>query len=178
MGTIPTIAAFAASGIVTSTYLNTIKAASDFWALTPRCYTYQATAQTLTTSTWTTINLDAEVYDIVQSGDSPSHDNITNNSRVVVRTTGKYEISGQVATVFNATGYRMARIQSNSLGILVESHQGAVPTVSTSVPLPPIDVALTAGDYLYIEGYQTSGGNLNTLGGQSNTFLRMKLTGA
>ena len=178
MGTIPTFPSKAASDVLTAANWNAAKAANDFWALTPRCYAYQSTLQSPAISTWTLISLNSEVYDIVQSGDTPSHDLTTNNGRIYCRTTGKYEISGQVAFVANATGYRMARIQSSTAGILVESHQGAVSTVSTSVPLPPIDVPLTAGEYIYVEGYQTGAAPLDTLPGVSATFLRMKLTGA
>ena len=178
MGTIPTIPTFTAGAVLTAAQLNNMKAVSDFWALTPRCSAYPTAAQSVTTNAWLSIALTAEVYDIVQSGDAASHDNATNNSRIYARTTGKYEVTGQVAFVSNATGYRMARVLQNGSTVLIESHQSAVSGVSTSVPIPPVEFALTAGDYIEMQGYQTTGGALDTLQGVRNTFLRMKLTGS
>lgn len=177
MGTIPTYSSYTTLEYLSSTKLNADRDAGNFWAKTPRCYAYQSTAQTLTTGVWTAINLQSENYDIVQSGDTAAHDNTTNNSRIYIRTTGIYELSGQVQFVANATAYRMARICLNGPStILNEQHQGAAPTVSTSVGLIPIEVSLTAGDYVELYGYQASGGNLDTIVGSPYTFLRIRLT--
>ena len=184
MGTIPTITTFTAGAVLTAAQLNNMKAVSDFWALTPRCYAYQTAAQTLTTAVAAAIVLETEVYDIVQSGDSPSHDLVTNNSRVHVRTTGKYEVSGQVYYATNATGTRSAEIRLNAAGAigggtrLSLNQQTAVSGVGTPATAPPIEAALSAGDYVEIFGTQTSGGNLNTAGGSGLTFLRIRLTGS
>jgi hypothetical protein len=98
MGTIPTIATAVAGTVATAAYMNSVKAASDFWALTPRAYVYQSSVTSVANSaaTWTLLPMQAEVFDIVQSGDSPMHDTTTDPSRIYVRTTGKYEINGQV----------------------------------------------------------------------------------
>jgi hypothetical protein len=180
VGTIPTTPTFTAGEKLTAAELEQINDAVDFWALTPRCYAYQS----LTHNTWAPITLDAEVYDIVQSGDTTSHDLSTDNSRIYVRTSGKYELSGQVQVASNATGYRAAQIRLNAAGSsaggsgLAVNYQGAISGVSTSVNVIPVEASLNAGDYIELFGLQNSGGALNTVGGLGVTYLRLKLTGS
>ena len=184
MGTIPTAPTFTAGSTLAAADLNELRDAIDFWALTPRTYAWQSAAQSTTSGAAALIALQSEVYDIVQSGDTASHDLVTDNSRLYVRTTGKYEINGQVQFATNATGVRTAQIRLNAAGavgggsLLVTAQQSPLTGASTSVTMPSIEVALTAGDYIEMFGTQTSGGALNTVVGQGVTFLRMKLTGS
>ena len=186
MGTIPTISTFAAGPVITATQMNSVKAAVDFWANPPRCYAYRNGAASLAnyTTTWTAIDLDAEVDEYVQSGDTQSHDNTTNPSRVFIRTSGKYEISGAIEYNTNATGYRSAMVRKNSAGVdtagtlIVTNTQGAVNGAITSVPLPVVYQSFTAGDHIELFGRQTSGGSLGLGPGSAQTFLRMRLFAA
>ena len=187
MGTIPTIATATAGSVVTAAYVNSIKAANDFWALTPQCYAYMnALPANFTTSVGAAIGLDAEIFDIVQSGDTASHDNTTQPSRMFARTTGKYEVSGQVQYAFNATGIRVAAIRMNAAGsytggtLLVQNSQQALTGTgnSTSASCLPVVYPMNAGDYIELFGWQNSGGSLGAVSGSSNTFLRMRLVAA
>ena len=186
MGTIPTISTFTAGAVLTAAQVNAIKDASDFWALTPRCSVYSSAALSVPTgaSTWTVVPFASETFDIVQSGDSPSHDTATNNSRIYVRTSGKYEINGQLQIALNATGYRSVQVRLNAAGSGTGGTQLAVNTVDASsaalvsLPIPTVEYDLTAGDYVEMFVQQNSGGSLNTVTGAGITFLRVKLTGA
>lgn len=181
MGTIPTTPSFTAGEKLTAAKLEQVCDAVDFWALTPRCYAYRSVVQSISTATYTAVDLDAEVYDIVQSGDTASHSTSTDPSRIYVRTAGKYEIAGQVMFNANATGARIAQVRLNGVGtVLSESSQQAITTVGidTGVPFPTVELALTAGDYIELFAYQGSGGNLDVEFGQGRTFLRLKLTGS
>ena len=184
MGTIPTRAAFVAGAKLLAAQLNEMRSVDDFWALTPRCSVYQSAAQSVPTSgTWALGAFDSEVYDIVQSGDSPSHDNVTLNSRIVFRTPGKYEICGQYQAATNVTGYRAVQIRLNAAGnvaagtLVTTNQQGPVTGASTSVPMVPVELAVVSGDYIETFFLQTSGGALNTVPGSGVTFMRAKLTG-
>ena len=55
MGTIPTIATATAGTVGTAAYMNSIKAANDFWALTPRAYVDQSSVTSVANSaaSWT-----------------------------------------------------------------------------------------------------------------------------
>lgn len=184
MGTIPSIATYPTGGIFTSAYANSVKAAVDFWALTPRVSVYSnSTISVPSATTYTLFNTwDAEQFDVVQSGDSPMHDTVTNPERLVARTTGKYQLTGQVSFDVSATGIRGVMARLNSAGSptggtqLYVTNQGAVPgSFTTSVPLPVILVPMTAGDYIEIFVRQNSGGALNTVAGRSITFAFLKL---
>lgn len=186
MGTIPTIATHPSGGEVTAAYLNTIKTAYDFLKEPPGAYVYQGTVTSIANnaSVGTVCAFDSEIYDSVQSGDSPMHNTTTNNHRVYIRTAGKYELSGQVQFAANATGLRVARIIVNSGGSYsggTLAYEAAVDPPSsgvTSTGCIPVKVSLSVGDYVELWGLQSSGSALNTVVGQGKTFLRVDLTGS
>ena len=185
MGTIPTIATATAGTVATAAYMNSIKAANDFWALTPRAYVYQSSVTSVANSaaSWTLLPMQAEVFDIVQSGDSPMHDTTTDPSRIYIRTAGKYEINGQVQIVLNSAGYRAAQVRLNAAGSGSGGTQLALNVVDASsaalvsLPIPTVEVDLSVGDYVEAFAQQNSGGALNTVAGSGISFLRVKLTG-
>lgn len=174
MGTIPTLSTVSAGAVATAAMFNAVKDAFDFIKAPPQCSAYAGATQTLTTAVAAAIALNSELFDVVQSGDSPSHDLVTNNSRLVCRTSGKYEMTGQVR--FNgasAVGVRTVALRLNGTTDLITNQQPAVGGgSSTDVAVPVIVVALTAGDFIEMRATQTSGGNLDTVAGQDKTFLR------
>lgn len=187
MGNVPVIPTLASGAVVTSAHMNTIKAADDFWANTPRCLAYPTGTQTFTTGVYAPLALGAEVYDIVQSGDAPMHDNTTNNSRIFIRTPGKYEISAQILWDVNTTGSRSLQIRKNAAGSIsggtqvMVTNNSTIATFATAVQSPVWEEEFSAGDYVEMFGFQNSGGNLTTSVSPSApraTFLRVKLTGS
>ena len=134
--------------------------------------------------TRTVVPFAAETFDIVQSGDSPSHDTSTNNSRIYVRTPGKYEINGQLQIVQNTAGYRAVQVRLNSAGSatggtqLILNVEDASAAALVSMQIPAVEVALTAGDYVEAFAQQNSGTALNTIVGSGVSFLRVKLSGS
>ena len=166
--------------------MNNMKDVADFWALTPRAYVYQSSVTSVANSaaSWTLLPMQAEVFDIVQSGDSPMHDTTTDPSRVYIRTTGKYEINGQVQIVLNSVGYRSAQVRLNAAGSGTGGTQLALNVVDASsaalvsLPIPTVEVSLTEGDYVEAFAQQNSGGALNTVVGVGVSFLRVKLSGS
>ena len=186
MGTIPTITTFTAGAVLTAPQMNNLKDVADFWALTPRAYVYQSSVTSVANSaaTWTLLPMQAEVFDIVQSGDSPMHDTTTDPSRIYIRTTGKYEINGQVQIVLNSAGYRAAQVRLNAAGSGSGGTQLALNVVDASsaalvsLPIPTVEVSLTAGDYVELFAQQNSGTALNTIVGSGVSFLRVKLSGS
>lgn len=185
MGTIPTSPSFTPGEKLTAAKLNQMNDVANFWALTPRCNVFSAANQSLTSGTTTVLAMGSEVYDIVQSGDTPSHDLVTDNSRVFIRTSGKYDLTAQVTFAANATGQRVIQIRKNAAGnpasgtLLIQSTgdnigAGTAATVAT----PAIGVPLVAGDYIELFALQNTGVALNALAGQGLTLLSHVLTGA
>jgi hypothetical protein len=171
-----------AGAVLTAANLNSLRDVLNFWAGPPQCYAYLSSATTTTTSVWLVVGLQSEMFDVVQSGDSPSHDNATNSSRIYFRTPGKYEVSGQITFAANSTGTRQAQLKLNAGGVeasgtqLFFTVQGAVAGgVQTSVPIIPFAVTASAGDYIEVFAMQTSGGNLDLTGTAGRTFLRTRL---
>lgn len=184
MGTFPTAPSFVAgesTGVAAK--LTSLKTVMDFLSNPPRCYAYCSAATSIATATDTVVPLAGEVFDIVQSGDPGMHDTATLNSRVVARTAGKYEVTGQIEYATNATGSRVAIVRLNAAGTtggttLYQTVQGAVSGNFSSVPVVAFEVALGVGDYIELFAYQTSGSSVSVNAGQGRTFLRMKLVGS
>jgi hypothetical protein len=184
VGTIPTPPTFTAGAVLTAAQLNSLGTVQSFWASPPQCYAYLNATATTVSGTWLLVPLQAEMFDVVQSGDSPSHDNTTNNSRIYFRTAGKYEVSGQVGFTVNTNGYRQAEVKINSGGVetggtqVVQSGQSPTSTIVTAVPIVPVAVSVAAGDYVELFANQNSGGNLDLFAGSGRTFLRTRLISA
>ena len=179
MGTVPTPPTFGpgeTTGV--SAKLNLLRDVQNFILNPPRCSAYHGTSANVPNNTATALALDSELFDVVMSGDSPSHDNVTANTRLVCRTAGTYEIVGAIRWVSNATGIREAQVRLNGTTTLIKNAQNPSASSSTDCATPPIEVALSPGDYIELLGYQTSGGALATVIGREVTFLRFKLTGA
>lgn len=179
MGTIPTPPTFnpgETTGVAAK--LNQLRDVQNFILNPPKCYAYQGVAQSIPNASATALTLDSELFDIVMSGDSPGHDNVTANMRLVARTDGKYEIVGAIRWATNATGLREAQIRLNGSTILIKNAQTPAAASSTDCATPPIEVGLAAGDYIELLGFQSSGGALLTVAAREVTFLRFKLTGA
>ncbi|TQM62940.1 hypothetical protein [Humibacillus xanthopallidus] len=186
MGTDPVASTFSAGEKVgVAAKLNLLVATVNFANNPPQCYAYQTATQTLTSSVWGLVPLAGELFDVVQSGDSPMHDITTNNSRIYFRTAGKYEVTGQGYFVANATGTRLAQIRLNSGGSdtggtqVNVSQQSAGGGAAIAVPMPSPVISVSAGDYVEMFLFQNSGSNLATsTPGQAVNFMRVRFVGA
>lgn len=183
MGTVPTVATFTAGGVVTSTWLNTVKSATDFLLSPPAAFVFHSASITLSHATYAVIPMGGEAYEVVQAGDSEMHSTSTNNSRVYVRTSGKWQISAQLGFAVNSAGDRLLNVRKNAAGSI---GGGVSLYVGTTAPLtgqlttaitPTLTVDLVAGDYVELFGRQNSGGNLATSTGAEYTFLQLRWVG-
>ncbi len=92
------------------------------------------------------------------------HDPVTNNTRITFARTGRYELSGAYAAAPNASGSRGCVYALN--GSLIDGTQimmapsGGV--VATIIPARTKTIAVTAGQYAEIRGFQSSGSGLDT----------------
>jgi len=185
MGTIPTPATFVAGTSVGLTaQLNGLRDSINFWANTPKCYAYQTVATSLTSGTTTVLPLGGELYDIVQAGDTASHDNTTNSSRIVVRTAGKYQISGNVSFA-TTTGTLTATVRKNAAGLntggtlVLSARSPAAAGISSILNLPGAVLDLAVGDYLELFASQNSGSTVLTdASGTQATWMSIWLVGS
>lgn len=118
---------------------------------------YNSAAISLTHNTSTELTFDSETYDL-----DGFHSTVSNTGRLTVPTgfDGTYHVSATAEFAANTTGGRQLAIKANgSLFIAVQQFEassvfGTIANVSTTVNL-------SAGEYVTVEAFQTSGGSLN-----------------
>ncbi len=126
------------------------------WMPAIGCRVTKGAAQAIPNNTWTAIQFDAEYFDT-----DTMHDNVTNNTRITIKTAGYYAIGGCVEWASNIVGARLLQIRKGGTTILASAvynsdQNGNAPgTVQTAV-------YLAVNDYLELLVYQASGANLNT----------------
>ena len=159
---VPVPRTFTVSETETASYLNTVRDGLDFLLAKPFMAVTQTTTQTLTTAVWGAIGYDVSIVDTYGM-----HSNVTNNTRATAIVAGWYYPVGCVVIANNTTGVRGARIAKNGTviqGSAMLSNAAGGTSVS-AVQCVSFPVFLNVGDYLELQGYQNSGGNLNTAAG-------------
>ena len=135
---------------------------------------YKSANQTLANNTLTILTWDSEVFDTDALHASGATDN-----RITIPTGkgGKYLFCWNVAYSANATGERSNYFYKNA--VLTNYQGGFAPTASSEQSLCAtyIDSAI-AGDYYYLSGEQTSGGNLDVRSGSIRSFFSATYLGS
>ena len=134
---------------------------------------YRTTNQTIANGTYTIITFDAESYDT-----DAFHSTATNTGRMTVPAgkAGKDLISGFVGFASNNTGYRLIRLQKNGSTV---SYFSATPFSgdTNTVPLS-YTIDLAVADYIELNAYQNSGGNLGVESTSQYTTFQINYLGA
>jgi hypothetical protein len=118
---------------------------------------YQTTAQSVTNTAWTSLNIDTEDLD-----GYGGHSNTVNPSRYTPTVPGTYLLIGTVGFASNATGYRCARLCLN--GSLIKGTGVQLPATTGIWGATTLGFVVCNGttDYLELQGWQSSGAALNT----------------
>lgn len=136
------------------------------------CRARQSGGQTISDSADTAITLNTEYFDT-----DGYHDNVTNNARLTVPTTGYYQIGALAgfSTVGSGTGKRQFTIWKNGIssGFLAaiqwcEGTTAALHSFSTIA-------SLSAGEYVLLSAFQDSGGSI-ALGGFADAYPVLWIT--
>lgn len=146
-----------AGNVLTEAQLDVLGDDIVFLANPPKCRVYKSTAFAHTSSgSWVAVTFDSERMDT-----DTMHSTVTNTSRITFTTAGTYLVGGELTFETNATGVRGARIRLGGATVLVESPiQAGSAAEEGRCPVSTL-YAFTAGQYVELEGYQTSGGSLN-----------------
>ena len=135
-----------------------------------KVHVYDSAAQTIAHNTNVDFRFDTILYD--ENGMFKSAD----ETHLYIKEDGYYYINCQIRFVSNATGYRQIRIRIDpadggadyKVGDNAESaFTGAMWTATNVVAY------LKAGDKIYFNIVQTSGGDLNTWAGQADSFAEI-----
>lgn len=136
---------------------------------------YRSTDQSITTATWTSIQLDSERFDT-----DSYHDTVTNNTRLTIPAgkAGKYLIVGHLSYAGKDAGNRHGRFFLNGttrIGECSQIHMGltGAPRLNWSTIYD-----LAEGDYVEMQAFQDSGVSLNVsaAANYSPEFMIAKLT--
>lgn len=121
----------------------------------PACSVYKAAAQSIASLTETACQFDTEFYDT-----DSMHDNVTNNSRITIQTTGIYLLNAYVLWASNTTGYRFARFRVGGAAgtIIAQDILLAGAALGDMVNNLTVLRSLVAGDYVEVYVQQSSGG--------------------
>ncbi|WP_052390408.1 hypothetical protein [Streptomyces sp. NRRL B-24484] len=130
---------------------------------------YQTAVQSIGNSSFVPLALDTEAVDSYTG-----HSTVTNNSRWTCPAGGAgwYLVIGYFGCAANGTGVRLTRINKN--GATLPLSQSDLPTPGAAVTLAGMAIALVqlaVGDYVETCGFQTSGGALNTVPGDSGMVV-------
>lgn len=128
----------------------------------PAAVVRQSAAQSLANSVWVSLTMGVEDLDDDPDGVG-GHSTVSNTSRYTARYSGWYWIGGGVSIVANATGNRGCRWAVN--GTAVNGGSVLLPPTATGsarVPARGMLLFLNEGDYLELQGTQSSGAALNT----------------
>ncbi|MFE9127107.1 hypothetical protein ACFYOF_17080 [Streptomyces sp. NPDC007148] len=157
---VPTVASEVPGNFLTGALWNAgPKALGDWSTSQPIFIGYQSTVQSIPNNAWTSFTIDTEILD-----SDGGHSTTTNTSRYTATVPGVYLVFGTSGYVSNTTGLRRARIALNGspvigagMGSDTHAASGAIGEfVGSLVPMNGTT------DFVEVQGYQTSGGALNS----------------
>jgi hypothetical protein len=141
-------AANLANGAVTVPKLGTI----------PSAKAYRATAQTIPSGVVTPVAFDNESWD-----NNGLHDNVTNNTRLTSTATGVYMISATVEWTANATGVRALILRMGGTTAIARDDRLSNGAGVVTIMAIASQNVITAGQYVELAAYQTSGVGLDII---------------
>jgi len=137
-----------------------------FLPVRPICILERAANQTLTDTV-----ADAIAWDTEDEDASGMHDPGTNPSRITIAQAGVYEVCVVVGFDASAAGTRIIEIQLNGVS-LIETY---IPAAQADFLITSLTfhVRAAATNYIEIFATQTSGGNLDALGGFTHVSVAL-----
>lgn len=143
-------------GIATASWGDTIRDDLEFLISPPQCAFSHSTTQSIADSTWTALNGNTEDYDT-----DTMHSTVTNTSRATATTAGKYWVHATWEFASSAvSSFRSARFRVNgttAYEVWTGSGTGSALRNSGGRTL-----VLAATDYVELQVWQNTGGNLNS----------------
>lgn len=129
----------------------------------PAAVLRQSLAQSLANATWVSLTMGVEDLDDDPDGVG-GHSTVTNTSRYTARYAGWYWLGGGMTNGINSTGVRGVRWAVN--GTAVNGGSVVLPPTATGGARTPARahlVFLNEGDYVELQGFQSSGGAMSTI---------------
>lgn len=166
MATVPSMRTWVDGEVITAAFMNANFRDPANWLAggptgsKPHGFARQlSNVTTIATNTWTDVKWDFEDVDTDSSYTFSGSPALTNHYEV--NTAGYYLVTGHLNWNANTTGSRAARLTKNG-SIIPGAYESTLATsVATGLTVTAI-VACSVGDDIALQGWQTSGGNLDT----------------
>jgi hypothetical protein len=138
-------------------------------------FCYRNSTYSTTTGAGVIVPFDTERFDT-----NGYHDNSTNNSRLTVPSgkEGKYWISFAASWAANTNGDRAVSIRKNGSTYLCTANIRASTASSGTTAYAQTILDLAVGDYVEMDAFQGSNGNLDLIVSDQTTYISMYLIGA
>lgn len=139
--------------------------------LKPYLHAYQTVTQTLTTSVWAEITMDAEAVDTLSG-----HSVVTNTARYTPTVAGWYRCTGQVGFAVNGTGSRLAQFRKNGAQVDTAPYGPSVAQAVNGGAWAHGTISCNGtSDYISLWGWQSSGAGLATAYVAGNVMSTMMI---
>lgn len=142
----------------------------------PQCEVANHAGVTTSVSTWALVPFDAETYDT-----DAMHDLVTNPSRVIAQTAGRYSIAAAVSFQAATGGDLQAMLRLNAAGssvggtlVATAGVRNASALVLATINIEARDLLMTAGQYVELFVWQSIGAARATTPDAPNTYLRAR----
>lgn len=123
------------------------------------CRANGVASQSISTNVFNVVALPGESFD--SSPDGAMHDNVTNNSRITIKTPGVYHIGWFAGFATNPNGYRQWGIRWNGSIMIALDTRSASPTGAITHSVASLPFQFSANDYIELLVAQGSGGALD-----------------
>ena len=128
--------------------------------------------QTIGTGVYTTLSFHAD-----EVNTDGTHSTAVNNSRLTAQLSGKYLVGYSVQYVVNNVGHRSGRLLKNGASIVTNLMSVRAISGDDTIVSGQVILALAARDYVELQAYQTSGGDLNVRSGPEGTWFSILYVG-
>lgn len=124
--------------------------------------------QSITTATWTALAFNTEDWDKAGNAADTQHDNAINNSRLIAKYAGVYQVSASITWQASATGHRFIALVKGAgptpaQGDPVDARPGHGTAAYNRMSIPG-QFDLAVNEFVTLCVFQDSGAGLNVLG--------------
>lgn len=156
MAIVPVLPPVTAGAVYPTSSPSALIAAAAFAQKPPQADLLQIVAQSLANATFTSLTFTSAAVDQDYLGGT-GHSNSVNTSRYTANYAGWYEVSGGVAFATNATGNRGCRWAVNGAAVTgTYIFLAAIAAVDCVIPARTRLIYLNVGDYIELQGWQSS----------------------
>ncbi len=140
-----------------------------------RCAVTKSTDQAINDSTWTSLTFNQEEKDITFDGLNNMHDNVTNNSRIVIRTTGEHIINYHIKHESSDKTAFESRVRKNGATVLegtCDVNTGSKNTSYLTLSNHSYPIDFSVDDYVELQFWHDDGSDIDIT--TENTFFSVR----